>query len=178
MQSSPPVAWIENARRLVAAIQEAVFAFKSNTRLHDLEVNSTVLVTQIVARALMTRGVPNVSVGVCLFQMNDKEPVAHSVLRIADLVVDLLPPTLGNRASTVPFAWSERSDEAWIEKASAKEKVKLNDSLEDLLDDLMFGKLLPYYDHQEKNLGKRLREVVEKSIDADGLANAFCSNLF
>lgn len=99
--------------------------------------DSCVLVTQIVARALSKRGVKGVSVGECLFRVNDSMDMpallvtkprpgyrllhivkdrsdeglgrvfAHSVLRVDGMVVDLLAPALGNGHSSSPYVWPD-----------------------------------------------------------------------
>ncbi|MBE35269.1 MAG: hypothetical protein CMI16_06905 [Opitutaceae bacterium] len=142
---------VENVQRYVddnglTHATRVVTRTRPSTRLTDTNrrfvmADACVLVTQIVARALTKRGVPGVSVGECLFRVNDSVDVpalfapkpnpgyrllhvvrdrtneglgtvlAHSVLRVDGLVVDFLAPALGNGRTFAPFVWPDDAKE-------------------------------------------------------------------
>lgn len=182
---------------------------RPSTRLTDANrrfvmADACVLVTQIVARALAKRGVPRVSIGECLFRVNDsvdmpalfvpkpkpgyrllhvvedrgpEKVLAHSVLRVDGLVVDLLAPALGNGGSSAPFVWADDLKERehpdrtgtyadWRKVASENQNYRLRDSLEDLFEELVFAELFPVYGHQEKMLLESSRIAIDRFVSA------------
>lgn len=128
-----------HATRVVTHTRPSMFITDQNRRY--VMADACVLVTQIVARALTERNVKAVSVGECLFRVNDSmdmpallvpkprpgyrllhvvtdgsaeglgKVLAHSVLRVDGFVVDLLAPALGNGRSNSPFVWPDDLNE-------------------------------------------------------------------
>lgn len=124
-----------HATRVVTQTRPSRFLTDQNRRF--VMADACVLVTQIVARALIERGVKGVSVGECLFRVDDSmdmpallvpkprpgyrllhvvtdrsaeglgKVLAHSVIRVDGFVVDLLAPALGNGRSNSPFVWPD-----------------------------------------------------------------------